>query len=66
MESYKKFNPDGTIRLWVDGVMVFEDTTIAIGSSDFTRINLMSRLNSPSFDMTDYWWEMVAWEPASR
>lgn len=66
MDPYMKFKPDGLIRVWVDGVLAYESTTIRIGSSDFTRINLMSRLNSPSFDMTDYWWDMVAWTPGAR
>jgi hypothetical protein len=65
MERYKRFNADGVVRMWVDGVLAFEGTAITIGSTAFTRINLMSRLNSPSFDMTDYWWDMVAWEPTS-
>ena len=63
MESYKKFTPDGVVRVWVDGVLVFDRSNLVLPSSAINRVNLMSRLNSPSFEMTDYWWDMVAWQP---
>ena len=56
---------DGVVRLWVDGTLVMEQTAAAIGTAAFRRIRFPGRMALALRPQTEYFWDVVAWEPAT-
>jgi hypothetical protein len=54
---------DGVFKVWVNGVLRANWTNIKIGSEAVDRFDYGSVFRSPHFDMTEYWWDFVAWVP---
>ena len=53
---------DGILRLWVNGTLVLEFVG-DVGPEAFHRFHFPSTFRAPIQDQTEYWWDMVAWEP---
>ncbi|MQA92732.1 MAG: hypothetical protein GEU90_21330 [Gemmatimonas sp.] len=54
---------DGIIRLWINGQLVIERTDADIGSQAFSRFELPTTMRAPEFDQSEYFWDLVGWEP---
>ena len=53
---------DGVLRLWVNGALVMEFVG-DVGPEAFHRFQFPSTFRAPIQDQTEYWWDIVAWEP---
>ena len=56
---------DGVMRLWVDGVLVTDQSNLALGAAGFRRIRFPGRMALPPRQQSEYLWDIVAWEPAT-
>ena len=54
---------DGVLRIWVNGALLGEWTNIPMGSMGFHRFQWPMIVRGPVHDMTEYWWDIVAWSP---
>ena len=57
---------DGVVRLWVNGTLVMERAGVAIGAAGFRRLRFPGRMAIASRLQTEYFWDVVAWEPAAE
>jgi hypothetical protein len=54
---------NGVARAWIDGELRLEDTNMDFRSTQWTRFQLPMIIRSPQIDMTEYFWDIVSWEP---
>lgn len=57
---------DGWLRFWWAGEQYLDRTDVPMGSMAFHRFQAPMIIRSPEKDMTDYWWDIVAWIPRTR
>lgn len=55
---------DGINRMWVNGVLEGEVTGINMGSSPMDEFHLVSVYSDAPYDMVNYVWDIVVWEPS--
>lgn len=56
---------DGSVRVWMQAAKVLDLTAkAALGVPGFSGFEFPMIFRSPAFDQTEYWWDVVAWEPA--
>src|SRR5687767_11831634 len=56
---------DGVIRLWVNGQLFLEHTGLALGPEGFGEIHFPWKSVAPPTSQSEYFWDMVVWEPAA-
>jgi trimeric autotransporter adhesin len=54
---------DGVIMLWVNGQLMAEYRNVRMGTHGFHRFQMPTIFRAPTSDQTEYWWDIIAWEP---
>ena len=54
---------DGGIALWIDGRLYYSRSGLALGPRAMGMISFPDAFGAPAVDQTEYFWDMVAWEP---
>jgi hypothetical protein len=55
---------DGVLALWQDGELRLLRRDVRLGSEAFDRFQFPELMRHTAREMTEYWWDVVAWEPA--
>ena len=56
---------DGTIRLWIDGVLVVDRRGLALDAAAFRRLDLPGLTPRSKPRQTEYFHDIVVWEPSA-
>jgi hypothetical protein len=56
---------DGVLKLWVNKSLVLEEQSVRMGASAFHRFQFPTIFRAPVHDQTEYFWDIIAWEPKS-
>ena len=56
---------DGVVRLWINGQLMMDHTGLDMGTEAFQRFQFPATFRAPAYYQTEYFWDIVAWEPAS-
>jgi hypothetical protein len=51
-----------TIRAWVNGVKVLDQSNANLGTTPFTSIQTPATMNYPAAAMSEYWYDVVVWQ----
>lgn len=54
---------DGIIRVWYNGVLCAEHTSVRASNEGIDRFQFPSTFRSPKQTQTEYFWDFVAWTP---
>jgi hypothetical protein len=54
---------DGKLYFWWNGSLKLQRDDVPMGAMAFHRFQAPMIIRSPETDMTEYWWDVVAWEP---
>ena len=54
---------DGVIRAWFNGDLIMEHTNVPLRPEGFRAFSMPATFNSPMYDQSEYFWDIVAWEP---
>ena len=56
---------DGAIRVWMNGRLYLERTNVRLGTNAFHRFQFPDWFGAPRIDDSEYFWDVVAWEPTA-